>query len=107
MTKTVSVKLANAIREIEAADIRIHEDYSGRGMFGEKCFALSCDGSIGVLLSDLLRAVACEGSEAVEELADMFESMRTDSLGLGKIYYFPGWILPESEDEDDEERSVP
>lgn len=60
-------------------------DYSGRGMFGAKCVGIVVDGS-----DDLLAFV-----EAVAEVADdtthpFARGVREDSMGLSRIYYWPG-----------------
>lgn len=76
--------------------------YSGRAMFGQYCLGLSADN-----LSQVARffvGLAQEDADLADALA---RNMRTDSLGLGMIAYFPsfdsaGFWADEDEDEDDE-----
>ena len=69
----------------------VHENYSGRGMYGETCLGFAGDiGAIelGVIMCDVL------GLDKALELANRSAS---DSLGVGTITYFPGVTI---EDED-------
>jgi hypothetical protein len=74
-------------------DDAIREDYSGRAMYGEKCFGL-----VGHP-SDLLRFFVALLEAEIEddgnpEVASLLaDRVRTDSLGLSTIYYFPGVTL--------------
>jgi len=61
-------------------------DYSGRGMYGKYCLAVT-----GLELRDLLRAVALfAGDVDSERLADDIDHLRQDSMGRGSVFYFPG-----------------
>ena len=100
---TISKELKEAIERIsEDCDITIHEDYSGRFMYGATCLGLSFEGSAGSLFAAFIRELENAESSTVEEAAEMFDDMRSDNLGLGTIYYFPGWKFEESEDEDED-----
>lgn len=69
-------------------DIR---SYSGRGMYGETCIGFTTDRNLGNAFADLISSLAhSSDSVNMEELADAFRSMQTDSMGLGTIVYFPG-----------------
>jgi hypothetical protein len=84
--------------------------YSGRVMFGKKCLGITLDRdqSMGELMGDIMNSFAghaAKGStyklaDALEVAAKAFRDMRTDSMGLGTIVYFPG-ILFDDTDEDD------
>lgn len=62
--------------------------YSGRGMYGQTCLGIEPEGGVGELFSAVLEAV--EGEDDTFELRDAFINLRTDSMGLGIIVYFPG-----------------
>jgi hypothetical protein len=66
-------------------DVEVRTDYSGRGMYGDKCLAIVGD------LRDLLR-FAAELTQAigVEDANDILGRVRSDSMGLSSVYYFPG-----------------
>ena len=100
----ISTELSNLIRQTaEDCNMQIREDYSGRGMFGRTCFGLVYSGTAGQLCACFLRAMDDDGTGTAQELADLLDDMRTDSMGYDTIYYFPGWELEESEDPKDED----
>lgn len=70
----------------ESNELEYRTDYSGRGMFGRKCFGVVCDDplSTAIVLADAIRDTECFNS-AYDELG----SPRTDSMGLSEILYFP------------------
>lgn len=92
----------------------IREDYSGRGMYGRTCFGLTLDNDrqLPMLAIELARQ-AHEIDQDTNEIEDMdslldqltnlFDSMQSDSMGRGAIFYFPGWTLGNTDDEGAEE----
>lgn len=58
-------------------DAEVHEDYSGRGMYGRTCVGISTNAP-GVVIGFLL-------AEANVDFDDLPDS--TDSMGLSTIYY--------------------
>lgn len=69
-------------------DDDLRRDYSGRGMYGDKCFGIVCgDREYGAFLVEL----AGDDPELARELAD---SVKTDSMGTRAIYYWPHYRLP-------------
>ena len=89
MTTTTGVKsTVQALAEV--AELRCRS-YSGRGMYGRTCLAVTFDDGPGELFSALLTVLAETGTtqEACAELADAFRGMRTDSMGRGMVAYFP------------------
>ncbi|MGH9921075.1 MAG: hypothetical protein ACRD6W_19675, partial [Nitrososphaerales archaeon] len=83
--------------------------YSGRGMYGAKCLGVEIDRdtSLGYLVGDLIDAL--EGDDDLREVADGFRQLRSDDMGLGTIFYFPGvpYVEDEPEEEEDEEDGGP
>lgn len=77
--------------------------YSGRGMFGKQCVAVTVS-SIGRLFADVLLSVESTGANA-EELSEVFEGMRYDNMGHDYVFYFPrvGWSGDEDLDEESNE----
>jgi hypothetical protein len=86
---------------MEAADMAgldpdeaIHEDYSGRGMFGRTCPALTADSHSEVYafmaaLGALLGAGTPEDHNADTDALDIATSTRTDQFGRGVVAYWP------------------
>ena len=73
-------------------EIEVHEDYSGRGMYGKKTGAICCDS-----MSDIFKALHewsayndFEDPEQAQAFTDaLYElsNLRSDSMGLGMVYY--------------------
>lgn len=73
--------------------------YSGRVMFGELCVGVSFD-----RIGDLTRFFVSLAAEDAPLAGKLCTLLRTDSLGLGQIAYWPGVSVPEAwaEQDDDE-----
>lgn len=67
---------------------RAYPDYSGRGMFGQKCFGIV--GGIGDLVTFMMELVK-EEPDLAQEMASYIQH---DSMGLDSIYYFPDVHFP-------------
>ncbi len=74
----------------------LETDYSGRCMYGDECIAFYVDDATD--FAKILVRVVAEDEDLANELADR---IRTDSLGLGAVIYFPGIKAPESRTEDE------
>ena len=62
----------------------VYENYSGRGMFGERCLVITVD-NLYFSLFDLGRLV-----ESMEiDFSHMMAELRVDNLGTRDIIYFP------------------
>ncbi len=73
--------------------------YSGRGMYGKQCLGIELDEGMGSLFADILESIE---PDDLFEMSKAFRQMQQDSLGMGKIIYFPS-IPFEFDDEEDEE----
>lgn len=78
--------------------------YSGRGMFGKQCLAISTDDSpfdvAANLLETSIRSIEVSEVEFDQQhFADILRQTRSDSMGLGSVYYWPSETY-ESGDED-------
>jgi hypothetical protein len=91
---------------LEESDIET-QSYSGRGMYGKTCLGVSIDrGGLGDFIARVIEATQSQvGGENIEEIAESFRRMSTDSLGMGQIVYFPGvpYEGSESDEEDEDE----
>ena len=68
-------------------------DYSGRGMYGERCVGIVCDDVASTLFTlgmEIGDRISNETGTTWLELAETFKQSRQDSMGLSSIVYFPG-----------------
>lgn len=68
------------------SDCEIHEDYSGRGMYGNK--------TTGIVFEDeqeffnaISEIMVSGDDEEREDVSDWLFNVKRDSMGLGVIYY--------------------
>jgi hypothetical protein len=68
--------------------------YSGRGMYGRECLALDTDKEAGEVFVAVLEAI--EGEHDTTELQNAFQDMRSDQMGMGRIFYWPAvaYVVP-------------
>lgn len=115
----ISDELKRVFDDLNSEEFSIRNDYSGRYMYGDQCFAITTrsGGMAGELFSAILCCVQCRNAcisgesemlmayvDLLTELSDMFSNMRQDQMGLGSVYYFPGYqLVEEYENEDNEE----
>lgn len=82
--------LANLLTSImydDGYDCELIDDYSGRGMFGDTCHAISGDFSATEVTSAVLKAVK-SGWLYADMLSDVTSmGLRQDSMGLGTVIY--------------------
>lgn len=82
----------------ENAELSVRS-YSGRGMYGRTCLGVTLGGDIGNAVADIFLAMAHTASPSdMEEVADAFRGMQTDSMGRGTIMYFPGIEFSDSDE---------
>ncbi len=74
--------------------------YSGRGMNGRSCLGVDAK-SLGQFLSVLVEGTVHLENREVRDLAEEVSNIKTDSMGMGMIIYFPG---VEYEDECENEK---
>jgi hypothetical protein len=91
--------------EIAELDIR---SYSGRSMYGRECLAV--DGDLGAIFGALVLTAAENRNFTLcdeEDLRIGLASVRTDSMGMGSVVYFPNVAFcgDEGKDELDEAAS--
>ena len=97
--RTVSELLVRVIED--HAEIR--HDYSGRGMFGEKCFGFvveNPEAAIAEIQADINGIY--EPEELRQEFTELLQHSRRDSMGFDMILYFPGYQTTETDKETEE-----
>lgn len=73
-------------------DVVIHESYSGRGMYGERCFGVT--GSPGMMARFMAELATLEfradpSADRAKWATELADSLCTDSMGHDTIFYFP------------------
>lgn len=103
--KTISKRLTEILINAYGEDcndyIQLREGYSGRCMYGSSCIGFVInDISVFHAISDMYQEIRCyDEIEEIEFYDDLreFEEMLArgvqDSMGLGKIIYFPNYKL--------------
>lgn len=77
----------------------VYVDYSGRGMYGDKCFGII--GNLHTYAVFLIAATAILNTEEYGwggELLEALANPRVDSLGRESIYYFPSLEIGEGDE---------
>lgn len=82
MNRKEAEALHSAMEDEGCEDLRIHEDYSGRGMYGKDTWAISGDFSWCVVA--VAWAQVCVGDDDYQP-NDL--SFTWDSLGMGTVIY--------------------
>lgn len=82
MTQLDREQLVEALEMAGLDEDALYEDYSGRGMYGDKCFGIV--GGVG----EVLLFAAALGSFADDW--DWIGKARSDGMGLSTIWYWPG-----------------
>ena len=77
--------------------LKLHENYSGRGMYGENTAGISCDNmrqfmeAIGNTFYEMIEDAMIDGEEYntsdAEDLVDVLSNLQTDNLGRRIIIY--------------------
>ena len=78
------------------------QSYSGRGMYGKRCIAITTDNSIGTVMGNIFQVAYDELDEGdVEDFADTLSGMQQDHMGKSSmVYYFPNIEYTQDEDSD-------
>lgn len=72
----------------EMHDMTLRDDYSGRGMYGERCFGITYWSSSAWDVAKYLMAAL--GQDRAFQIMD---SHHMDSMGRDYIHYFPGVVV--------------
>lgn len=84
----INVYLKEIIQQVaEDLQMDVHTSYSGRGMYGRKCFGV--DGSMCNIASFVGYVTQNALEDELEDFeADMWDDMKVDQLGKGYIFYW-------------------
>ena len=85
---------------LEACDCE-PRPYSGRGMYGKHCVAVTC-GSVNGLFADISYAMKQMGNleQQLSNLENLLRTARTDNLGRDTVVYWPDMEWEGMEDEE-------
>lgn len=79
-------RLAVELLEVNGHEAELREEYSGRGMYGKAVPAITIDGGSGMLLGWAVTCAAINLEHEAEDV-EMILPQRSDSMGLGMVYY--------------------
>ena len=100
--RTVSRSTLEEAAELASSYEAEVRTYSGRGMFGAECAAVVLESdqemckfflALGALTAEKALYADPEDVDPTSDATDLAASVRTDSMGLGVVVYFPGWAL--------------
>ena len=103
MTHTLTNEDIDVIEEIlEDLDVKIHRNYSGRGMYGASCFGISTSSKLWDIAIVLNQDMGLPSGHGLREL--FHSPPNSDSLGHDSIFYWPKIVVENvNEDGEDEE----
>ena len=97
----LTTDIKNAIDNFDSS-VTLHATYSGRGMFGRKCFGISGRGSSAFVLMQLMQTLLSQSELTlvafVEDLSP--HQISSDNLGLDTIIYWPDVEWPDLDEEE-------
>lgn len=93
--------------------------YSGRGMYGKECLAVTTGLTVSHLFADIVDAIIGEDAlksadfsidgedpereEVLHDVTKAFRRVSQDNMGTGYVYYFQGIDFVEGDDEEEED----
>ena len=84
---TVEEAIRNFVEENEG--YKLHENYAGRFMFGERCLGVVVKNGYSYM-DFMLRLTKYLEENNVDDTDLKLEGVSTDNMGLDTIVYFPG-----------------
>lgn len=98
LTDDQAIEFQDAVDNLDGT---VDFQYSGRGMYGDTCVGIVARDTASILLH-LLRNLP-------DEIADLFDGVevRSDSMGLDEIVYFPAINTEYDPDDDDDDEYDP
>ncbi len=81
------------------------ESYSGRGMYGKRCVGVTCENPVSTCI-EIVQALAmssfndADEFETVkfDEFCHLLSDVKTDSMGMSTIVYWPNIPAPEDDE---------
>jgi uncharacterized NAD-dependent epimerase/dehydratase family protein len=86
MKKETAIKLRRAARRLGYDDVRIRSDYSGRGMYGKTCYALTVPNFAYV--AAMAAAARMKKGESREDFAEEIRQLGWDGMGRDSIVVY-------------------
>lgn len=80
-----------ALQHAGVEDHRIRGDYSGRAMFGARCFGVDFDHLRDAFAFAVALGAVCGAADV--DYGPLLDRVATDDMGRGMILYFPGVTL--------------
>jgi hypothetical protein len=90
--------LQDAVEDAGLEERALTTGYSGRGMYGKTCFAVTGDVQD---FGKFLLAVADHDNGGHDTAQDLANAVRTDSMGRQTVFYFPGFPVNDDQSEED------
>lgn len=83
----------------DSEDLSLTFDYSGRFMYGAQCFGVIASGieTFSLFVHELTYVAALKDDDTVNDITSLLSNLRSDSMGLDSIYYFPFADIPEDD----------
>ena len=78
----------------DSGEVSFRESYSGRGMYGRQCVAISGDaGSCMEIIKQIIKeahlSMAWNDDLDFDSVVDILLDWTEDSMGMGVVYYWP------------------
>lgn len=73
----------------EDKGLDFREDYSGRGMYGRSCMAITCDNPLNTLCELFAYIVDSDDDLDGYDVRRVLGEPKQDSMGMSSILYFP------------------
>jgi hypothetical protein len=105
ITSFTEDELAESLAAVEDYDTEVMTRYSGRGMYGERCFGVVTDhpATVGLAIAHAIALAWPRDSDPdgiIVRAAEIVRAAHHDSFGRQVIVYFPGWQLKGSDPDD-------
>lgn len=77
--------------------------YSGRGMFGERCVAISGHLDVPDVMVDIMLAMVenCYDNGDMRAILEILKDTHTDNMGRGHVLYWPSAVMSVDEEVDE------
>jgi hypothetical protein len=89
-----SEEIVDALSVMGIEDASVMTDYSGRAMYGAKCFGVVVDApdfTVGAAMALMFAERDNQELDATDVMYDLCRAARTDNMGRSVIVYFPGY----------------
>jgi len=91
---------SNTLKDLLSRAGYDYSSYSGRGMYGGHCVAVSTDETPYRLVADMVGAAT---PEELDELVPVLRGTRTDNMGMQVVVYWPSVKCEDADDREEDE----